>query len=244
MKNISLGSVGLMLAGFVCTACPNPNNYTTPRTAPAGKISHSVAAEYWGYSAEAGDGTDFSGGIPTFPTYSLRVGIADRFEIAGRVANLSSLGADFKWNFLRSDSFDAAIDPGFQWFSVSASADSGDESASSTSSVVHLHAPILLGFNFNETVSLVASPGVTYSWVSTDVTTTDERDAASTTDGLMGRLGVGFDFRISPRFAIHPQVTFLRTFEEESALLYMAGIGFNFGNLPSFGAGEGAAARD
>lgn len=244
MKNVSLSSVGLVVAGLVCTACPNPNNYTTPRTAPPGKVTHSIAAEYWGYSTTGSDDTDLSGGVPTFPTYSLRVGIADGFEIGGRVANMSSLGADFKWNFLKSDSVDVAIDPGFQWFSLRIDASNGDESASSTTSVVHLHAPVLVGFNFSETVSLVASPGVTYSWVSADVETREERDAASTTDGLMARLGVGFDFRISPRFAIHPQVTFLRTFEDNAALIYMAGIGFNFGNLPSFGADPNAAVTD
>lgn len=185
--------------------------------------------------------TEVSGGVPTLPTYSLRVGILDGLEIGGRVANLTSLGADLKWNFLKSDSLDAAIDPGFQWFSISTSVESQNESASSSTSVFYFHAPILLGFNFSETVSLVASPGIAYGLVSTELTVTDERDAASTTDGFMARLGLGFDFRPSKRFAIHPQITFLRTFDDAAALIYMAGIGFNFGNLPAYGGGDPAA---
>lgn len=236
MKSITWSWLGLISPGLalLLTGCPNPNNYTTPRTAPAGKVSHSVAVEAFGYNATTSGEEDISGTIPTFPTYSLRVGLTDEMELGARVANLSSLGADFKWNFLRGESFDAAIDPGFQWFSVSTT--SGTEDASL--SVFYLHLPVLLGFNFSEDVTLVASPGVAFSFASSEVNTTDERDAATTTDGVMARLGVGFDFRISPKFAIHPQVTFLRTFEENAALLYMFGLGFNFGNLPVYGANQ------
>lgn len=218
--------VALLLSG-----CPNPNNYTTPRTAPPGKISHSIAVESFGYSTTAA-GEDVSGIFPTFPTYSLRVGLADRMELGARLANMSSLGADFKWNFVKGESFDAAIDPGFQWFSVSATSGGEDVSLS----VVSLHVPVLLGFNFSEDVTLVASPGLAFSYASSEVDTTDERDAATTTDGVMARLGIGFDFRVARKFAIHPQITFLRTFRDNAALLYMAGIGFNFGNLPVYGA--------
>ena len=55
----------------------------------------------------------------------------------------------------------------------------------------------------------------------------------------MLRPGLGFDFRISDRFALHPEITFLKTLkgsDEDSALLYMFGLGFNFGNLPKYGA--------
>ena len=55
----------------------------------------------------------------------------------------------------------------------------------------------------------------------------------------MGRLGVGFNIRVSNGFAMQPEVTFLRTFEESASLLYMFGIGFNFGSLPSFADLEG-----
>jgi hypothetical protein len=54
----------------------------------------------------------------------------------------------------------------------------------------------------------------------------------------MLRPGLGFNFRLSPRFALHPEITFLKPLEENSGLIYNFGLGFNFGNLPVFGSSE------
>ena len=57
----------------------------------------------------------------------------------------------------------------------------------------------------------------------------------ATSDGLFARFGIGFDFRLSPPFALHPEVTAMRSFGDDPDLIYMAGFGFSFGHLPSFG---------
>jgi hypothetical protein len=230
---IRVGALGGI--AVLCAGCPNPQTYGTPRTTPTGKIQHSLAAEAWGYSAhDVETDTDSSGTIPTAPTYTLRVGVADTVDIGARISNLSSIGADVKWNFIKSDVFDMAIDPSFQFFHLSTS--SGGEDGSF--SVLYLNGPLMFGINLGESVSIVPTLGVTYGWATASVTSDDASDSASGTTGIMLRPGLGFDFRISQRFALHPEVTVLKTLkgsDEDSALLYMFGLGFNFGNLPKYG---------
>lgn len=225
-----------MVAGLALTGCPNPNTYGTPRTTPKGKVSHTIAAEGFGFAYDDPDSeTSASGTAPTLPTYQLRYGLTDELDFGARVANLTSLGGDVKWNFVRSPRFDVAIDPGVQWYRVTIN--------ESDLNVVYLHGPLLLGVNVAEPVSIVLSPGVTYALVSGSVETTDGRDTATTSDGILGRLGVGFDFRISEGFALHPEVTFMKSFRDDGALMYMLGLGFNFGKLPSFADVAGTPAR-
>ncbi len=239
MTSKTLGSLRLAVLGplaLVCLGCPNPQTYTTPRTVGSGNFSHSIAAEGWGFSVpttdSAGTTTTVTGTIPTFPTYTLRIGISDQFEIGARIANMSSLGVDLKFNFLRSPLFDLAIDPAAQVFAIGSS----DSSTGSSSSVrvVYLHAPVLAGINLSRGFSLVLAPGVTYGIVSGTVSSSEGRDSASATTGVIGRFGVGFDIRVSPGFAVHPEITFLRTFSSDATMIYMVGVGFNFGTLPTY----------
>jgi hypothetical protein len=44
-----------------------------------------------------------------------RVGLHERVDIGARINNLSSLGADIKYNFYRSVPIDWAVAPGGQW---------------------------------------------------------------------------------------------------------------------------------
>lgn len=224
----SLGTWGFIIAaGLALTGCPNPNTYGTPRTTPKGKVSHTIAAEGFGFKFDDPETeAAVSAIVPTFPSYQLRYGITDQLDFGARVANLTSLGGDLKWNFVRSPMFDVAIDPGFQWYQLSIN--------ETSLNVVYLHGPVLLGINVAEPVSIVLSPGVTYALASGTVETTDDREAATTNDGIMGRLGVGFDFRINEGFALHPEVTFMKSFRDDGMLLYMLGLGINFGKLPSF----------
>jgi hypothetical protein len=221
---------------MVLTGCPNPNTYGTPRTTPKGKVSHTLAAEGFGFAFDDPEtNASASATVPTLPSYQLRYGITDELDFGARVANLTSLGGDVKWNFVRSPMFDVAVDPGFQWYQLTIN--------DSSLNVVYLHGPVLLGLNVAEPVSIVLSPGVTYALASGSVETSDETEVASTSDGIMGRLGVGFDFRLSDGFALHPEVTFMKSFRDDGVLLYMVGLGFNFGHLPSFADTAGSEAR-
>jgi hypothetical protein len=231
---IRLGALGAMAA--LCTGCPNPNTYGTPRTTPVGKISHTVAAEGFHYGVDSTNrpgGTQFSGTAPTLPTYQLRVGVLDTLDIGARIANLSSFGGDVKWNFIKSDVFDMAIDPGFQVFHLSTS--SGGVSTSNTE--FYGHVPLILGINVADSVSIVPTAGITYALSSASVSSSDASGAASA-DGIMLRGGLGFNFRISPKFAMQPEVTYLKLLNKSTdpAISWVIfGLGFNFGALPEYG---------
>src|SRR5262245_48053406 len=127
-KSIAQVALNLGLLGslaFLCTGCPNPNTYGTPRTTPAGKLSHSIAVEAVGISVTDGaTNEEVSATLPTLPTYTLRIGLADQHDMGVRAANLTSLGADLKWNFVKSDVLDIAIDPGFQFATLTVNNDS------------------------------------------------------------------------------------------------------------------------
>lgn len=234
----ALGTIALLATG-----CPNPNTYGTPRTTPVGKVQHTIAAEGFSYSikdAPAQGGETASGTLPNLPTYQLRVGVADTVDIGARIMNLTSFGADVKWNFLKSDAFDMAILPGFQVFHLSGS------SAGTSSGYTQFYGnlPLILGINLGDSVTIVPTAGVTYG--SNSVTAvTDNKSASASLDGLILRAGLGFNFRISPKFAMQPEITmlqYLNKSDEASVRLFIFGLGFNFGSLPQYGSAPAAGA--
>jgi hypothetical protein len=61
------------------------------------------------------------------------------------------------------------------------------------------------------------------------------------TDGLSVRGGLGLNIRVSPKFAIQPELTVIRGLQEpgpdssfDSVFMYVFGVGFNIANLPDF----------
>jgi len=232
-----LGYLAATTALFATTGCPNPNTYGTPRTVPAGQVSHSIAAEAIGAHRD-GVGVD----LPTLPTYTMRIGATEGLDIGLRVANLTTLGADVKWNFLKGSTFEMAVAPGAQVFYYSLGSSSSSNGASATSSITgtYLHLPLLMGINVSQRVTLVPSVGIMYGAVngSSSATTSDgssDSVKGSANTGVIGRFGFGADFRLSPKFALHPEITFMKSFAEGArGVLYLAGLGFNFGALPSY----------
>lgn len=215
------------------TGCPNPNLYQTARTTPKGKLSYSVAAEALGFQAETSV-EDSSGNVstettshsvPLPPTFMLRYGLSDELDFGFHAYNFASPGVDLKYNFLK-DAVDLAIDPGVQVFRASA----GDEDFT----VVYGHLPLILDLNFSSSISMVLAPGVTYARSSIDHSSDTIFTDVNSNSGFIARAGIGFDFRVSDGFAVHPEVTFLRALDDTNWTTYVAGIGFNFGKLPSF----------
>jgi len=238
-----IGALGLL--ALLCTGCPNPNTYGTPRTTPVGKISHTIAAEGFRYSVDTSKtgGTADSGTLPNAPTYQLRVGVLDTLDVGARIANLTSFGADVKWNFVKSEVFDMAFDPGFQVFHIGAS------SGNATSSYTQLygHVPLIFGINVAESVSIVPTAGITWGHSSASASSGDGTSAAASIDGIMVRGGLGFNFRISPKFAMQPEVTYLKYLNKDSdpsVSWVLFGLGFNFGNLPQYGGGAKEPAEE
>ena len=87
--------------------------------------------------------------------------------------------------------------------------------------------------------------GVTYGSNSATAVS-DNKSASSSLDGLIFRGGLGFNFRISPKFAMHPEITmlqFLNKSDEPDVRLFIFGLGFNIGALPKYGAEPEAPAK-
>lgn len=225
----SLAATSLILFG-----CPNPNTYTTPRTVGSGHFQGSVAVEAWGFYIPTVSPSyapaERSATYPTPPTLTLRLGLGDSWEIGARVGNLSSLGGDLKWNFLKSSRIDLALDPAFQIFEDTAWTN-GD---GTYQSFEFLHVPLLVGVNLSRTVSLVFTPGASWGFTSAGGLRFKDRPDQGTTTGTIWRFGIGADFRIVPGFALHPEITFLRGLDGDNRIDYIAGLGFNFGAMPTY----------
>jgi hypothetical protein len=236
VKTVRLGAACVCLT-LSLSGCPNPNTYTTPRTLDPGKVQWQIAPEVIGVSyntpttgVDANGNpvtttTNVTGVLPMIPSFGVRVGLVDGLDLGVRLQNFDSLAADLKIRLLKGR-FDVALDPGLQGFY---------ESLSGTGvGVVYFHAPVLLAYNFSEKVSLVLSPGFVYALVTATVTDASGVTGSASAEGAYGRLGLGFDFRVSPAFAIHPEVTFMREFGNENALIWIGGIGFNIGAQPDY----------
>jgi hypothetical protein len=239
------GRAGVLVVFAVFVAgCPNPNTYGVPRTTPPGKVSHSLALEAFNVSAVTARSTGGrvqternSATFPHLPSYLLRIGLDDRVDLGLRVANLSTLGADVKWNFIRTSAFDLAVDPGVQLAYYSLNAAGTNASGSESIFLYNLHAPLLFGINAGD-VTFVPSAGVMFGGTSQNVTTTTDRDATDTAIGTQTfylRAGLGVNVRVSRGFALHPEVTVLRGFTVIEPMFVTFGVGFNFGALPRYG---------
>jgi hypothetical protein len=137
----------LGLLGLVCSGCPSPNTFTVPRTVPVGRVQHTIAVEAIGVA-----GGDDAVYLPVPPSYTARIGAADRFDVGIHLSHMSSLGLDLKWNPVRTPGFDLAIDPGAQGFYIAG----GGESVF----IWYLHAPLLLGINPSPTATILFTPGI------------------------------------------------------------------------------------
>jgi hypothetical protein len=231
---IRVASAGALVA--LCGGCPDPNIYGTPRTTPVGKLSHTLAIQGASYRF---DNTKQVGGVkddmtmPLPPSYQLRIGVLDTLDIGIRVAYASSLGADVKWNFVKTDVFDMAVDPGIQaWFYDACSIDGGSDGQ------VYGNLPLLVGINVNDSVSVVPTVGITYGCASRETLFGKSPSDAANTRGVMLRGGLGIEFRVSPKVGLHPELTLLRYLGSDSkpAISWVVfGLGFNFGALPQWG---------
>jgi hypothetical protein len=183
-----------------------------------GEVSHTASIEAIGAFA-----SDESLVLPAPPSYTARIGVAESAEVGLHLSHLTSLGADFKWNPIRSEVFDLALDPGFNVGYLISDAGSAF--------TYYAQLPVLMDLNFSPNVTMVLSPGMAIY----GATGESEGDFAYVDPEPLFRGGLGFDFRTSKKFAVHPEVTILLPFEEGYATIFLGGVGFSFGTLADFG---------
>jgi len=159
-------------------------------------------------------------GFPYVPGYQLRYGLKDDIDVGFQFSGASALGANLKINPVRTRRFDLAFEPGVQVAVVPVLLPSF--------LVTSFQVPVLLGFNFGESVSLMLSPGALVSMTSAKNETFWWRN------DLWLRAGAGINFRVVRDFSIQPEVTVLRTLGSSGPVILTPGVGFSYGKLPDF----------
>src|SRR5262249_28323771 len=79
------------------------------------------------------------------------------------------------------------------------------------------------------------SGGLVYAaLVGSASTDSGSRDSVTSASGVVWRAGVGVNIRTSKKFALQPEVSMMRRFNDATGTIVVFGLGFNFGSLPSF----------
>lgn len=205
----------LALGLTVYSGCAAPNLYTTPRATPVGKFSSVVAPQL---VRRLDPRTDAFAVL-----LGARLGLAKRLDMGLRT-NLASVGGDIKWNAVRTDFFDLALDGGVQVLPET----------------LYVDMPLLAGFNLSEDISLLASTGISLG--NGEEPSMNSRETFD--DGIRnhppaGRVlirgGLGAQFRFTPHFAVVPEFTYLGPLDggrTGTSEFINVGLGFCFGAQP------------
>ena len=226
MQRQCLGSAGGVLLLFGAAACGVPRPYSTPRTTPAGRISHSVAVEASdaAFGKQNEDELVAPEGWLGPGTYTLRVGVFERWEAAASVGTLL-LAGEVKFNFLRSRFVDAAAAPRVQYY----------QPLFDDAELTTLSLPVLWGINVTRRVTFIAVPTLAYAYSRGLVTydaETDTNEPAENEQGAVAALATDVSLRCTPGFAIQPGFTLFRALSRDD-YRWQIGLGFNFGALPT-----------
>jgi hypothetical protein len=146
--------------------------------------------------------------------------LAPRLD-GGLRTNFSSLAADIKWNAVRSQFFDLALDGGIELLPET----------------LYVDMPILFGFNLSDAVSLLPSTGITLGngtqpTMNANYSNVHERRPAGR---VLIRGGFAAQFRLTPRFAVVPEFTYTGPIDggRHGTSEFLAfGLGFCFGAQP------------
>lgn len=223
------------LLALLAAGCPSPGTYGTPRTIEPGTVSHTVSLDVVGVAgAKGGDAA------PPVPSYTARIGLANRLDLGVRAAGFTSAATDLKWNFVRTRVFDVAIDPGSQWLYDRAN----------DVHYFYLNAPLMLGFNLRDDLTLVFVPAFALQATTRDTlapcpvplppATQQTPPCGSEVTRWLGptapivRAGLGLSWRMFRDFAVQPEVTVSRQLGGWDGWIVTGGLGVSFLNLPRY----------
>jgi len=209
------------------SGCPDPNIYGTPRTLAPGDIQFQAAIDGYGGTAS---GT--TGATPGLPSFGARFGLADRLDVGARLIDMTAVGGDAKYNFVRGR-FDMAVDPIVQAYFV---LPPQTTTSAANVGVLQFQLPLLLGINFDDATTLVFSPGFVASVAtrSPQGIGLNTEQVAFASSGLGARLGIGLNIRTSDTFSWQPEVTAWHEFNGVDSWVCVAGIGINIGAQPDY----------
>jgi hypothetical protein len=209
------------------SGCLSPSTYTVPRTLDPGEKQATLAPELFAYNYKSNTGS-MLGATLVAPSVGVRFGVSDGVEVGARLSSLFSPTIDGKIQLVRG-TVDVAIDPGaqFLYFSV--------QGSPQTQVLLALYGPVLVGVNLSPSVTIVTSPGVGYELATPRLTQSNNKaEIAAGARGFAGRIGFGVDIRTGRHFALHPEVTFMRVFDDAQTFMGVVGLGLNMGAMPDY----------
>ncbi|WP_437319366.1 hypothetical protein [Sorangium sp. So ce385] len=192
------------------------------------EIATTFSLESYGFIAETGrtridpatgemTTATTSGFAPALPSFQRRGGLTDRIDLGAHIHSLGTVGLDLKVNPVRGV-FDLAVDPGAQFSFFQGP-------------IIYMHAPVMLGVNPADWLSIVVTPGISYGIVMDPIK--EKEKALLAADGLLLRGSLGLQLRSERGVAFHPELTMLKSLEGPE-LSFNFGIGVNDGALPSY----------
>lgn len=219
----------LVVTSLWLSGCPNPNIYGTGRTIPVGRLQHTAAIEGFGIggSSSAGGGSTGGSFLPSAPTYQLRIGVHDRIDFGIRLSNLTMLGFDTKFNLVRTEPFDLAIQPAIQ--GTYAAINVNSSSGSNGFGLAYGFLPLIFGFNPSQAFSIILVGGIGFA----AATTSSSSGTGASGTGFLVRAGIGFNIRPTATFALHPELTVLVN-PSLGVPVFTPGIALQFGRNPDF----------
>lgn len=157
-------------------------------------------------------------------TYTMRVGLSERWDAAASVGMLL-VGGEAKYNFLRSRVVDAAAVPRAQYY---------QPVSYSGASLTTVSFGVPWGVNVTPWMTFIAAPALAYAYghvpASYDADT-DTRDPSEHEQGAVAALGTDVGLRLTNGLAIQPGFTLYRPLARDE-YRWQVGLGFNFGALP------------
>jgi hypothetical protein len=208
------------LPALAISGCSSVGPYATPRTLGPGDVAGGAALELRPLPSNSG--------LAVAPSVvgEARVGVVERLDVGVRSEDGDSFGLNAKVWVVKSPFFDLAFAAGFNAYLIPGLFDSG------TSSAARIYGGPVVGLNLSRQVSLTAWYAMTrLDW-------TGQRNGELDGAGeWTGQGGLGADFRVTRRFAIHPAVTLIdwgtpTSTDPQWTVVY--GVGFIAGRLPSF----------
>lgn len=212
-----------------CASCTGQSLYTTPRTLRADDVQVILAPEYVTRTRTAKPGRPSIEGSDEPPPppatgafhVGLRTGVGERGEVAMHGDLPGSFGVDGKWNAVRTAPFDVALMARITASGFASQPVNGpyhDEGYVGA----FLHLPVLLGFNVDRLTFVLSPGGVTLM-----------NPQGRLTQGV--RAGAAVQLRITSRFALHPEASWMHEVAGPTDMGYAAlGLGFIFRALPSY----------
>ena len=217
---VAVCSLGLL-------GCPSVSTMGSSRTLDQGRVEFMVAPGVYG--ASVGEG------VATFPQIEVgaRYGITDKFEM-GAKAWLLGAGVDAKVALIRplspASGFNLSLNPALSYISLSGGTDTGNAS----STLLHIHLPVLVGYRFGAGHEVVVGPRIVDTLLLANAGgNTAAANAISIGSSVGLRLRLGNGFRIMPEFSVIVPVIGSSAAGTSSAgggTLFQAGLGFMFGD--------------